>query len=88
MDGLRARLLALRTYRFTPYLMTAVVLLLASAGLDAHDGGEDGWNCFICGCGWLGSHMLPPPYGCWWPPLFVNCWVHPGELCSWIRTEA
>lgn len=28
---------------------------------------------------------LPPPYGCWWPPLFTNCWVHPGEMCRYIN---
>lgn len=67
MDALRLRLFALTQYRYAPYLLTALVVLLSSAGLDAHDGGEGGWS--------------------WWPPLFTNCYVHPGENCSWIRLE-
>lgn len=86
MDAIRLRLFALARYRYAPYLLTILTVLLWSAGLQAaEEVGDEGWNCFVCGCSWMGTHFLPPPYGCWWPPFFTNCWVHPGEICRYIN---
>lgn len=85
MDVVRSRWFALAQYRYLPYLATAVFVLLSSASVGAH--GEDlfGWVCFICGCGWMGSHMLPPPWGCWYGPNPGGCWMHPSDTCIYIK---
>lgn len=87
MQGIRTRWFALAQYRYLPHVLTLALILLQTAAVDAHGGEEDlfGWVCFICGCGWMGSHFAPPPWGCWWAPNPAGCWVHPSDSCIYIK---